>query len=562
MDNENKNLGEPENDQAAGITENEAEQAEDTEAVSAEETAAEETAADNGADEDSSEEDVGTADKKDVSSGKKSKINLRKLKYGSIATAITVVVIAIVVMINIVVGMASEKVNMSIDLTENGNFEISQETKDYLATVNEPVEIVCLSDEATFKNSAYVYYKQAYEVLRKYTIYSDNITLKFVDMVKNPTYVEKYKSSYKGEIDAYSIIIESAKRIKVITIQDLYNVEMNYQTFQQEIVSSKAEQELTSALMYVTDPDPLSAVVFNVPTQGSSYDNVKSLLVSNGYDVTEIDPLSEEIPEDTDLIVINAPLNDFDNDLIDKLYAFLDNGGRLGKNLIYIADYQQKETANIDAFLAEWGIEVGNGVVGDDDTANLSTQSYYIIRDYIQSNDYSLNVAEPSLPVIDYMSRPINLLFDNSDTRETVSLLNTSSTGFVLTDDMRKAAENGEEVTPEHGVYNTIALGRKYVFDSENQRQLSSVLVVGSSETLDEQFTSTTYFNNGEYFISILNSMTGKNTGISIVAKDLSGTTYSIDQQTVGTYYTIFVIIIPALVILMGVLVFIRRRSK
>ncbi len=499
---------------------------------------------------------------KEEAKRKKRSIARRKWKYGSVATAVTVVVVALVVLFNVVVNLLSEKIDMSVDLTKNGTFEISQETMDYLATVNEPVEIVCMSDENTFKTSNYVYYKQAYEVLRKYTIYSDNVSLKFVDMVKNPTYADRYKSMYKGEIDAYSIVVSSSKRIRVIAIQDLYNTEMNYNTFSQQVVSSNAEQELTSAIMYVTDPDPLQAVVFNSETAGTSYDNVMALLNANGIDTTEIDPLSQEIPEDADIIVINAPLNDYDDSIIDSIYSFLDNGGRLGKNLIYIADYSQKSMKNMETLLSEWGIGIGDGVVGDMDTANLQTQNYYIVRDYIKEGDYTLNVASFDLPVIDYQSRPLTLLFDNADTRSTVALLQTADTGFVFTEEMREAAERGENGDIDNGVQTTWALGRKYMFDENNQAHYSNVLVIGSSETLDESMTSTTYFNNGDYFISILNSMTGKNTGISIVAKDLTSETFDIDNSKVSTGFTVFVIVLPLVVLVIGAVVFIRRRTK
>ena len=499
---------------------------------------------------------------KEEAKRKKRSIARRKWKYGSVATAVTVVVVALVVLFNVVVNLLSEKIDMSVDLTKNGTFEISQETMDYLATVNEPVEIVCMSDENTFKTSNYVYYKQAYEVLRKYTIYSDNVSLKFVDMVKNPTYADRYKSMYKGEIDAYSIVVSSSKRIRVIAIQDLYNTEMNYNTFSQQVVSSNAEQELTSAIMYVTDPDPLQAVVFNSETAGTSYDNVMALLNANGIDTTEIDPLSQEIPEDADIIVINAPLNDYDDSIIDSIYSFLDNGGRLGRNLIYIADYSKKSMKNMETLLSEWGIGIGDGVVGDMDTANLQTQNYYIVRDYIKEGDYTLNVASFDLPVIDYQSRPLTLLFDNADTRSTVALLQTADTGFVFTEEMREAAERGENGDIDNGVQTTWALGRKYMFDENNQAHYSNVLVIGSSETLDESMTSTTYFNNGDYFISILNSMTGKNTGISLVAKDLTSETFDIDNSKVSTGFTVFVIVLPLVVLVIGVVVFIRRRTK
>ncbi|MBQ8979123.1 MAG: GldG family protein [Oscillospiraceae bacterium] len=501
--------------------------------------------------------------KTDPEKAKKRKMALRRMKYGSVATAITVVVIAVVVLVNVLLNIASDRVEMSVDLTEDGTFEISQETKDYLATVKEPVHIVCMSEENEFKTSSYVYYKQAYEVLKKYTIYGDTVDLKFVDIVKDPSYAQRYSSTYKGEISQYDIVVESDKRMKVLSVRDLYNVEMNYTTYQQELVSSKAEQELTSAIMYVTDPDPMKVVLFNSESQSYSYDNVRDLLISNGYEVTEIDPLSEKIPEETDMVVINAPLNDYDEQIIDELYAFLDNGGNLGKNLIYIADNSQKKTANIDAFLAEWGIKVGEGVIGDEDAANrVSAQSYYIIRDTIKENDYSVNVPQPNLPVIDYQSRPIELLFDTKDTRTTVPLLTTADTAFVFTPEMQEEYLNGNEPDIPNSAYNTWVLSNKSVFDKDNNSILSNVLVIGSSGTLAAEYTETTYVNNGDYFISIVNAMTGKNAGISIVAKDLTSETFDLDNATFNKYRTIYVIVIPAAVIIIGVIVFIRRRSK
>lgn len=499
-------------------------------------------------------------------SAKSSKINKRKLKYGSIATAITVIVIAVVVMINIITEIASDKINMSIDLTVNGNFEISQQTIDYLATVNEPVSIVCLSDELTFQTSNYIYYKQAYEVLKKYTYYNENVTLTFVDMVKNPTYAERYKTMYKGEISAYSIVVESEKRIKVLEIMDLYNTETQFDYSSLSSVdvpvSSKAEQELTSAIMYVTDPDPIKAIMFNSETGAQSYDNISALLTSNGYDVSEIDPLTAAIPEDADVVVITAPLNDYDEYVIDMLYDFLDNGGKLGKNLIYLADMNQKDTKNIDTFLAEWGIKLENGIVGEMDTNNLQGQNYYVIREYIEENDYSGNVSQPALPVIDYYARPITLLFDTKDTRSTVSLLQTSETGFVITEEMQQAMANGEQPEILNSIQTTMAMGRKYIFDEENNMAFSNVLVFGSAEALNETFTSTTYYNNGDYFVSILNTMTGKSTGISIVAKDLASASIDVPQGDAATFAVVFVIVIPVAVLVAGIVIFVRRRTK
>ena len=76
-------------------------------------------------------------------------------------------------------------------------------------------------------------------------------------------------------------------------------------------------------------------------------------------------------PDDYDLLVLPAPVNDLTVDAIDKLETFLHNDGNLGKRLLYIADFTQGNTPNLDAFLKDWNITVDNSYVIDD---NSSTQ--------------------------------------------------------------------------------------------------------------------------------------------------------------------------------------------
>ncbi|MDE6746701.1 MAG: GldG family protein [Oscillospiraceae bacterium] len=209
------------------------------------------------------------------------KINTKKLKYGTAAMAITIAVIVLVILVNVIIALASDRVNMNLDLTPNKDFAITDETKDYLASLTENVEICTTVDEVTFQNSDSKYIKQAYEVLKKYAAGSDKISLNFVDMTVNPTYAEKYKQYYSGSISENSIVLfnEDTKRIKVISINDLFNTEINYYTMSQSIVSSKAEKTLTSSIMYITDPDPKTAVYLDIITESVVGGNVQSCLI-------------------------------------------------------------------------------------------------------------------------------------------------------------------------------------------------------------------------------------------------------------------------------------------
>lgn len=495
------------------------------------------------------------------------KINTKKLKYGAAATAITVIVIAMIVLLNVIISALSDRYNMSFDLTPEGNFEISDKTKDYISSLNEDVEICTTVDELVFKTSDNIYYRQAYEVLKKYEYNSDRINVNFVDMTTDPTYVEKYKQYYDGSISDYSIIVfnNNSNRIRVLSVNDLFNTQIDYYTMSQQIVSSKAEQELTSALMYVTDPDPKEAVYLDVVTQSMNGENIISMLESNGYDVITIDPNTEEIPEDADMLVVNAPLNDFSEELVDRIYDFMENDGQYGKNMIYTASYGQHDTPNIDAFLAEWGLKVGKGVVGENDPNNLAMEtSAYAILTYLQQNDYTGGIASEviSNPIAVFNARPLEIMYEYAVNVETEELLSTSETGFIMTDELRQEyQETGVEPYIEEKSVPLIAIADKYSF-IDNVKHTSNLLLISCDDILNEGFTSLTYYNNGDYFVSIVNKMSGKENGINIVEKDLTGDTYETTVTQVTVLRAIFMFVLPLIVAAIGFTVWFKRRHK
>ena len=274
---------------------------------------------------------------------KKFTINKRKLKYGSVAAAITVVFTAVVVLLNVLVTSLTDRYPLKLDLTADKVFEISQETTDFLDTLKSKVDITVMQDEASLELGS-KYDKQLIEVVKKYAQNSDNVSVEFINMDKNPNYASKYSDMYKGEIKEGNIVVTSGDKIKVLTANELYNTESYY--YYSYITSSKAEQALTSAVMYVTDDNPKTIGILTVTSPSSvqaSLDNFRDTLESNGYDIEDIDLMSvQSIDSSIDMIIIPAPLNDFTASMTEKLTDFLYNDGNLGKNVFYMANYDQK----------------------------------------------------------------------------------------------------------------------------------------------------------------------------------------------------------------------------
>ncbi|MCC8069479.1 MAG: GldG family protein [Ruminococcus sp.] len=514
-------------------------------------------------------------EKKDKPKKEKKKFNTKKLKYGTLATVFTLIIVAIVVAVNLIVQDVTERFDLTMDLTDNDIYTISQDTIDYLVSIEDEIEITVLADESAFENNA-IYFKQASEVIKKYALYSDKISVSFVDMNKNPSVVTRFNEVYKGDLTEGDIVVfrealseDDSDRIKVLSLSSLFTTSTD--SYGNTTVSqSNAEQELTSAVMYVTDANPKKAVLVSTDMPTSVYASAQSLLnmlSSNGYDLEEVDLLTDDLDiESTDLLLILSPLNDFSTPVIDKISDYLYNDGNLGKNVLYMANYDQNTTSNIDEFLEEWGLAIGDSYIAETNTSasqNVSVYGLgYTIRSsigVIANDDYADLVSDTTLPIAVPLPRPIEILWETNGDRETSVIMTTSNTSALIP---RDATDDFDISTAVTGLQNVMAMGSKYVFNEDNEKITSNVMVMGSAFMTDIYITSDTSYNNGEFILNAINKMTGKSSGITIVPKSLSISTISIDDTQILAIRTVVMFVIPLVIVAIGVVVYIRRRNK
>ena len=77
--------------------------------------------------------------------------------------------------------------------------------------------------------------------------------------------------------------------------------------------------------------------------------------------------------ETYDIVVLPAPANDLTMDAIKKLQGLPAKWRQSGKQLIYVADYTQSVTPNLDAFLKDWNLQVDSSYVREDDNNRNQT---------------------------------------------------------------------------------------------------------------------------------------------------------------------------------------------
>lgn len=485
--------------------------------------------------------------------------NQRRFKYGSLATVITIVFIAIVVLANVMASMLLERFPVKIDLTPEGIFSISQQSIDYLKKLDKDVEVTVLANESTLSTSSKEA-KQVVEVINKYAQYTDKIKIKYVDPDKNPQVMSEFNNLYKGDLSSKFVVLRCGDKVRALEQSDLVNYQSNDYYSSSYTITSTAEKSMTSAIMNITDANPMKATILT----GESVADVsalKDLLQTNGYDVEEVDILTGTIDQTSSLVVLNSPLSDLNDEQITKLDNFLSNDGKLGKNLLYVAAYGQKSTPKLDAFLAEWGLQVDTGYVMDSDNKNLGVVSSGVYGIYIKpdNTDYTADLQNADLPVMVIASRPIRLLFESNNMRTTTSLLKTADTGYVIPDDATESTDLNS--LPKEAV-NVMAMGSKYVYDEDNKKSTSNVLVLGSGYILDKNLVQSASLNNGDYVLNAVNKMTGKTTSISIVSKDLTQEKLSMTASQMAVVRNVVIFLIPLAFIITGIIIWARRRNR
>lgn len=515
--------------------------------------------------------------------------NTRKLKYGSASVVVVVLVIAIVIVVNLMSGMLTKRYPLKLDLTSDNRYELSEESIELMKNLDKDIEITVTSTQDLFavmssqyEQTFYQYYgaivempfEMIPEILDKYSVYAEagsgSITVKYVDINKNPDVVTRLNKNYNGEITEGSIVLSCGDRVKVIDSTEVASMIIPSQNSTQTNIEMTfaGESTITSAIVSVADQNPVRAAVITTAGGNSIFDtthqqiaaSLESFLNKNGYECTEIDAQNDKIsPEEYDLIVLACPNVDFTEDIIAKFSDFLYNGGKYQKNMIYVPNYYATNLPNITAFLEDWKISIDQSEIYDENMAQVSVSALNAVgyAPIIEVSDTESvgSLANDSLPLVAPAARPITILSKNNDSIIT-EVLKSSPTSYL------SSLENEGEVSSEKAAYNVVVKSRR-----ETAEQLdvygSELLVIGSPFMLDNSLLSkSNSINNANVISNIINGMTGKETTATIPEKYLSQSNLALTQASVRVTQVITIIVIPLLIAIIGAVILLWRKNK
>lgn len=513
--------------------------------------------------------------------------NKRNFKHGTLAVIFTVIFVAAVVVLNVIVNIISDRFDTTADLSDTGIYTLDEETVSYLDKLTMDVTVSVMNSETDFEGGG-TYYKSVNELLKKMEMQNEHFHVQYLQIDQNPDFT----SRFSGETLSTNYIVVEAEetgRHRIVTpgsyftCSDFRDSLSNYgysetiidQYVEQYVTSSYAsqiidgsniEEAAISAMLYVTNTDPVRVAFTEGFGEGDS-STLSNLLSKNGYDVETINLQSvSEIDSEIDYIVMYAPTMDYDNENLDKLAAFLDNDGAFGKNLVFFSSSQvyydsadsDDALVNLSAFLAEWGLAVGDSwIMQSNADYTYGNMAIAQVLD-VQDTDFAGSVYGNSLFTYDAYARPVIRIWGEDKSKSSVEqkVLITTYDGTYLRPLSTLSDSEFDVSSAESGVFNDAVCA--YKIHSTTQ-EVSRVTVFGS-----ELFSTVSYSNsnNQDFLVNMFNYISGKTDGVTITSKSFSSVGFEVNQSSSNVLALVLCVVIPIVVIVLGIVIWVRRRHR
>ena len=416
--------------------------------------------------------------------------------------------------------------------------------------MDEEITITVLAEENEYKDTLLL--AKIHEVLQRYkALAGGKIKLEFINPNLNPRLLEKYSTLDKPSRG--DIIIESSKRYKHLTPSNLYEYKSDKETGEKYIVGLRAEQRLTSGILFVLADSIPSALYTTGHGETANLERLDGLLASGNYEVGTINLALEDIPEETTMLIISSPTADFSDDEIEKLDAFFARGG----NAIVTMTYTVTEPLErLERYFEEWGIRYDASLIMDR-KQSLSGYPMYVVPAVNQVEGLTDGLDIKSSFILVPGARPIELLFTESGWRTNKVLLTTSSSAYSKSFEEGIVSAIEQEEGDKPGPFNVGVLSvetRVYNLDYDN-----SFIMFLNMGMISDSVLETDNMLNSKYMMAAIDMMTDKSEAVLIEPKNFSSTALTILGSQVKVLFWVL-IIIPFGIMAVGVVIWIRRR--
>lgn len=476
-------------------------------------------------------------------SKEKMPLNKKYLRNGSYSTLLIVSFVAIVVVINMIVGKLPSKYTQ-IDISDQQLYSIGDETKKVLNNLDKDVTIYQIaqsgSEDETISN-----------LLQKYADESKHVKVELKDPVVSPKFVSEYTSD---QVSSNSLIVVCGDRNKVVNYNDMYESTMDYNTYNYQTTGFDGEGQITSAIAYVTTEN--LPVLYTLEGHGEKEldSTIKEDIEKANMEIKTLNLISEgSVPDDAACLLIDSPSSDISEDEKTALLDYLENGGKA----MVFSDYIESTLTNFAAVLENYGVKAADGIVFEGDNQHYGMQMPYYLLPTVNSTDASSETASSGYYIIMPYAQGIQKLDDVRDTVTVEDILTTSDSAYSKTN------LQSETLEKEDGdVEGPFALGVSIKEDVGDGKK-TQIIYYSSSYIMDSQMNQLVSGGNEKLVTESLNSMvsTEETTTVSIPSKSLEVSYLTISDYDASFWKICTIGLIPGIFLVAGFVIWFKRRK-
>lgn len=442
----------------------------------------------------------------------------RSIKYGLSASASILLIIAILAVINYM----GYKHYKRFDLTESRRFSLSPQTEKLLENLPRNVQIITF-----FGMEQALEQRKFIDLMHELLSHTSKINIENYDLNLSPQQAQKYSVNIPG-----TIVFQSAKQTEKINKID-----------ESSIINAihKVTKDIIKIVYFLDGHQELN--IDDTSSQGLSI--FKDRLIKENYDVRKLVlAAKEEMPKDASVVIIAGSISDLLEHELDIINKYMVSGGRV----LLFAD--PSASASLAKIANQWGIQL------DDDLVVDTVQAYYGGDEFLPqihsvygtpvSATFSLNCF---FPYTRSVARMENAPEDIGLSRIAVSTENSWA-------EFDKNVVQYDEGKDKPGPVAVAISAVKKLNDKSKETRL---LVYGDSD-----FIKNAWFNilgNGNLALNSVAWLAEESQLIAIKEKPSIEAQLPFELTFLKNFLQFSQLILPGMIVLIGIIIWIRRRK-
>ena len=458
------------------------------------------------------------------------------LRGGGYALAVTAVVLAILIAVNVFASALPATLTRQ-DISAAQLYSVTSNTKVVVNGLTDNVTIYWIvqsgEEDDVIGN-----------LLEKYDSLSDRITVE----KRNPDVYPTFAQQYTDEAVANnSLVVECGEKSRYIPFTDIYLGEVNVYTGGYDATDFDGEGAITSAIDYVTSDEYPQVYLLEGHGEGALPEGFAEQLEKANLETQSLSLLSvDAVPEDAACVFIYAPQSDLSAEETEMLSDYVSGGGKL---LVCAGAVEAGLPENLYGILSGYGVTAREGLVVDGDRAHYALAPYLLMPD--------LNSSPATDPLMEsnyYTVLPLAVgmtVGEDTGTATVTQLLTTSELSYSKTAGYDLETYDWEEGDPE---------GPFAVALSVEDGGGGQIYWFSSDQFLTDEYNALSSGANQDLAMNALSGLVGESEAMAIRSRSLSYNYLTINAATAFLLQVLMIGVFPLAFLGAGVCVVLKRR--